>query len=103
MDLHMTGAEDPIAKPLLDEIESVDVSGLSARKPNMVLNVKDGTTQINWGAAWGQAARNMEADEKEKSPHCTSFMLKIKTPFKAKSNSLSCGSRRIPFLAPNSV
>lgn len=66
MDLHMMAAEDPIQKPLLDEIESVDVSGLSARKPNIVLNVKDGTTKINWGAAWGQAARNMEADEKEK-------------------------------------
>lgn len=66
MDTQMMSAEDPIKKPLLDEIESVDVSGLTARKPNIVLNVRDGTTKINWGAAWGQAARNMEADEKEK-------------------------------------
>ena len=66
MDMQMMAAETPIPKPLLDEIESVDVSGLSASKPNIVLNVKDGATKVNWGAAWGQAGRNMEADEKEK-------------------------------------
>ena len=66
MDMQMMSATKPIPRPLLDEIESVSVSSFSALKPNLVLHVKDGTTQINWGAPWGQAARKMEADEKEK-------------------------------------
>ncbi len=45
-------------KPLLDEIESIDVSNFAARRsrsaPNIVLHVSDGTIG-RWGAAWGQA------------------------------------------------
>jgi hypothetical protein len=55
--------------PLLDEIASIDVSNLDARKnrrrPHIVLNAKDGT-QVNWGAAYGRSARYLEASEKEK-------------------------------------
>ena len=69
MDVHFQQKE-LIQKPLLDEIESIDVSNFAARKnnkhPHIVLNVKDGTTKINWGAAWGQASRYLEQDEKEK-------------------------------------
>ncbi|NLW84096.1 MAG: hypothetical protein GXY41_06810 [Phycisphaerae bacterium] len=68
--LQMMTAEEPITKPLLDEIESVDVANFAGRKstsqPHLTLNVKDGSTKVNWGAALGQAGRNMEADEKEK-------------------------------------
>jgi len=58
-------------KPLLNEIESIDVSNFAGRKssssdkPHLVLNVKDGT-KVYWGAAWGQAATAFEADEKTK-------------------------------------
>lgn len=62
--------ENPNPKPLLDEIENIDVANFAGRKsesqPHLILNVKDGTTQIYWGAAWGQAARALEADDKEK-------------------------------------
>ncbi len=84
MDLQMMAAEEPISKPLLDEIESVDVSGLSAVKPNIVLDVKDGTTKINWGAAWGQAARKMEADEKEKITTLYQFYIENKNTLQSK-------------------
>lgn len=70
MDQLMAAAEDPITKPLLDEIAGIDVSNFSGRQstaqPHLVLNVKDSETKVHWGAAWGQAARLMEADEKEK-------------------------------------
>ena len=58
-------------KPLLNEIESIDVSNFagrkskSAEKAHIVLNVKDGT-KVYWGAAWGQATVNFEMDEKIK-------------------------------------
>lgn len=69
MDLQMMTAAEPIQKPLLDEIDSIDVTNFAGRKnagqPHLVLNVKDGT-KVHWGAAWGQAARLLEADEKEK-------------------------------------
>ncbi|MHC4288444.1 MAG: hypothetical protein ACYSO1_00700 [Planctomycetota bacterium] len=56
-------------KPLLDEIEGIDVSNFAARKsrskPNIILRVKDGTI-VRWGAAWGQANVYFEADEKKK-------------------------------------
>ena len=61
---------NPNPKPLLDEIANIDVSNFAGRKsssrPHLILNVKDGVTQIYWGAAWGQASRLLEADEKEK-------------------------------------
>lgn len=70
MDQQMLTAEEPLTKPLLDEIASIDVSNFAGRKnpakPHLVLNVKDGQTKVHWGAAWGQASRLMEADEKEK-------------------------------------
>jgi hypothetical protein len=53
-------------KPLLDEIESIDVSNFDSRsKPNIVLNAKGGV-KIYWGAAWGQATVYLEEDEKTK-------------------------------------
>jgi len=58
-------------KPLLNEIDSIDVSNFAGRKssshdtPQIILNVKDGT-KVYWGAAWGQAATAFEADEKTK-------------------------------------
>ncbi|MCI0499026.1 MAG: hypothetical protein L0Y36_05025 [Planctomycetales bacterium] len=58
-----------IPKPLMDEIENIDVSNFAARNsrsaPNIILNVKDGT-RIYWGAAWGQSAVYLEADENVK-------------------------------------
>ncbi|MHC4883264.1 MAG: hypothetical protein ACYTCV_11825 [Planctomycetota bacterium] len=65
-----TGGKIP-EKPLLNEIDSIDVSNFAGRqsrshdKPQIVLNVKDGT-KVYWGAAWGQAANAFEADEKTK-------------------------------------
>lgn len=61
--------EGRIEKPLLSEIATVDVSNFAARRnrsaPNIILTVKDGT-KIHWGAAWGQSAVYMEAEEKDK-------------------------------------
>jgi hypothetical protein len=58
-----------LEKPLLDEIESIDVSNFAARKtnaePHITLTVTDGT-KIFWGAAWGQASRYLEQDELNK-------------------------------------
>jgi len=62
--------KEQLEKPLLDEIESIDVSNFAARKstsePHIFLSVKDGVTQVNWGASWGQAARYLEQTEKDK-------------------------------------
>lgn len=59
-----------IQKPLLDEIQSIDVSNFAARKsnssPHLFLNVTDKTTRVFWGAAYGQAGRYLEQDEEEK-------------------------------------
>lgn len=67
-DLHFLNKQE-LQKPLLDEIESIDVSNFAARQsnaaPHIVLTVEDGT-KINWGAAWGQAARYLEQDENDK-------------------------------------
>ncbi|MCE5185214.1 MAG: hypothetical protein LLF76_03715 [Planctomycetaceae bacterium] len=68
MDLYFLNKEK-IEKPLLSEVESIDVSNFAARKsrsePAIILNIKDGT-MIYWGAAWGQAAVYLEADDKVK-------------------------------------
>jgi hypothetical protein len=65
-------------KPLLDEIESIDVSNFSSRKkesaPNIVFNVSDGI-KVYWGAAWGQAAVYSEANEKEKMAKLYQFFV----------------------------
>ncbi|MHC4770984.1 MAG: cell division protein FtsQ/DivIB [Planctomycetota bacterium] len=65
-------------KPLLNEIESIDVSNFAARKSrsaaNIVLNVVDGT-KVYWGAAWGQANIYFEADEKDKLARLYQFFM----------------------------
>jgi hypothetical protein len=65
-------------KPLLNEIESIDMSNFAARKsrskPNIVLNVADGT-KVYWGAAWGQANIYFEADEKDKLARLYQFFM----------------------------
>ncbi|MHC5183951.1 MAG: hypothetical protein ACYSPI_06710 [Planctomycetota bacterium] len=65
-------------KPLLNEIESIDVSNVAARKsrsaPNIILNVTDGT-KVYWGAAWGQANIYFEADEKDKLARLYQFFM----------------------------
>ncbi|MCD6174822.1 MAG: hypothetical protein J7K65_03520 [Planctomycetes bacterium] len=65
-------------KPLLDEIESIDVSNFTTRKSrsasNIVLNVTDGT-KIYWGAAWNQANIYFEADEKDKLARLYQFFM----------------------------
>jgi hypothetical protein len=68
MDLYFLDSSK-IQKPLVSDIESVDVSNFAARRsrsaPNIVLNIKDGT-KVYWGAAWGKAAEFVEADDKVK-------------------------------------
>ena len=65
-------------KPLLGEIESIDVSNFAARRSrsasNLVLNVADGT-KIYWGAAWGQANVYFEAEEKDKLDRLYQFFV----------------------------
>lgn len=68
----MKGMDEKICpeKPLRDEITSVDVSNFNGKKsataPHIILNLKDGKTQVNWGAAMGQSTRFMEASDIEK-------------------------------------
>ncbi len=68
MDLHFLNGKK-IEKPLVSDLESIDVSNFAARRsrsaPNIVLNIKDGT-KVYWGAAWGKAAEFVEADDKVK-------------------------------------
>lgn len=56
-------------KPLLREIEYIDVSNFarqqSASKPHIIFVAKDGTP-IYWGAAYGKSAMYFEAEETEK-------------------------------------
>lgn len=75
----MSSPEKKIPKsPLLNEIESIDVSNFAARKsrsaPNIVLNVVDGT-KVYWGAAWNQANVYFEADEKDKLARLYQFFM----------------------------
>jgi hypothetical protein len=55
--------------PLLEQIESIDVSNFKGRKrarePHIVLNTKDGT-QVIWGAEIGEWARRFEAKDEQK-------------------------------------
>jgi hypothetical protein len=57
------------AKPLLYEIDRIDVSNFSGRKnsrsPHIVLYTKDGT-EIIWGAEFGKWQRYLEASDEEK-------------------------------------
>ncbi|MEN6306774.1 MAG: hypothetical protein ABFD91_03380 [Anaerohalosphaeraceae bacterium] len=57
-------------KPLSEEISEIDISNfngkLSRTSPHIVLKLKDGKTQVNWGAAMGQSARHLEASDIEK-------------------------------------
>ncbi|MFA7484652.1 MAG: hypothetical protein WCZ89_01335 [Phycisphaerae bacterium] len=56
-------------KPLLFEIESIDVSNLDGRvdksKPHIILTAKNGT-EIRWGAKLGAWQRHLEATDKDK-------------------------------------
>lgn len=56
-------------KPLLAEIQSIDVSNFNGRRsssqPHIVLYAKDGT-EIKWGARIGQWHKNLEAKDEEK-------------------------------------
>lgn len=73
----LTLEKDPFPKPLLDEIESINVANFAGRKdiaqPHIVLNVVGQQTQIFWGAAFGQAARYLEAPEKDKIANLYSY------------------------------
>ena len=64
----MDGVSTP-EKPLLLEIQSVDVKNFGGRKnlrePHVILWAKD-RTKIIWGAAFGQSQKYLEATEKEK-------------------------------------
>ena len=82
-----------IQKPLLDEIESIDVSNFAARKssspnrPHIYLKVLDGT-QVNWGAAIGQGNRYIEAKADKKC-------LKLYEHFVEHNNSLQGSAKWI--------
>ena len=56
-------------KPLLAEIQTIDVSNFNGRRnasqPHIVLYAKDGT-EIKWGARIGQWHKNLEAKDEEK-------------------------------------
>ncbi|HBG25774.1 MAG: hypothetical protein A2Y10_02230 [Planctomycetes bacterium GWF2_41_51] len=56
-------------KPLLAEIQSIDVSNFNGRRstsqPHIVFYAKDGT-EIKWGARIGQWHKNLEARDEEK-------------------------------------
>jgi hypothetical protein len=56
-------------KPLLNEIDRIDVSNFAGRKnsrgPHIVLYTKDGT-EILWGAQFGRWQRYLEATDEEK-------------------------------------
>jgi len=56
-------------KPLLREIESIDVSNFNGRKntgqPHIVLYTKDGT-QVIWGAELGMWGQHLEATDEDK-------------------------------------
>lgn len=77
MDLHFKHQKQ-LEKPLLDEVKNIDVSNFAARKsntaPHLTLTIEDGT-QIFWGAAWGQASRYLEQDEKEKLTELYQFYM----------------------------
>jgi hypothetical protein len=56
-------------KPLLDEINRIDVSNFNGRKkdgqPHIVLYAKD-DTEITWGAEWGNWQQYLESTDEEK-------------------------------------
>jgi hypothetical protein len=56
-------------KPMLFEIESIDVSNFDGRndksRPHIILTAKDGT-EIIWGAKLGAWQRHLEATDKDK-------------------------------------
>lgn len=68
---------------LLFEIENIDVSNFNERKkrgdPCIVLNVKGDVAKVNWGAPFGQAARYLEAAEKEKTATLYEYYIQNKT------------------------
>jgi hypothetical protein len=56
-------------KPLVNEIASIDITNFNGRKKmldsHITLILRDGTP-VFWGAAYGQASRQLEAPEEEK-------------------------------------
>ena len=60
---------DPSAKPLLNEIDSIDISNFkgreNARFPHIVLYAKD-NTEIIWGAELGDWVQHLEAKDENK-------------------------------------
>jgi hypothetical protein len=67
----LTGYGETICphKPLVNEIASIDVTNFNGRKvmldSHITLILRDGTP-VFWGAAYGQASRQLEAPEEEK-------------------------------------
>jgi hypothetical protein len=64
------------AKPLLSEIEGIDVSNYQGRRsekgPHVVLFARDGT-QVIWGAEIGTWGRHMEATDEQKLARLFSY------------------------------
>lgn len=85
-----------ITRPLLDDIQSIDVANFAERKnrskPQIVLHVTDGT-EVHWGAAWGQSTLSMEAYEEEK-------IQKLYKEFIDNKNSLCGYARHFDLLTP---
>ncbi|MGE5296914.1 MAG: hypothetical protein ACM3VT_18995 [Solirubrobacterales bacterium] len=67
--LNQTDAAYTPKTPLLEQIESIDVSNYNgrknARKEHIILHTKDGA-QIIWGAEIGEYAKHLEASDEEK-------------------------------------
>lgn len=83
--IQVLGKMDEIScpeRPLLREIESVDVANYEGRKTtgasHIILRAKDGT-EIFWGAGYGQAGMYLEAGEKEKVAMLYGFYKEYKT------------------------
>jgi len=57
-------------KPLSNEISEIDVSNFNTKQgtsaPRIVLRLRDGKTQVNWGAPMGKSASQLEASDIEK-------------------------------------
>lgn len=76
-------------KPLSDEIASIDISNFNGRKsasmPHIILNLKDGKTQVNWGAAMGRSTSFIEASDIEKLTTFYTYYQSMKKDLQNKS------------------
>lgn len=88
--LHRSDVEFAPKTPLLEQIESIDVSNYKGRKhsrePHIVFNTKDGT-QIIWGAEIGEWAKHLEAKDEQKLAKLYTYYMK--------TGSLSAGVKYI--------